>query len=155
MHGLNKKYAMDRRAAQGLVAKLLAERDELFALLCRLSGVAPFDHVKPRPMLVTEFCQLLTDYIAAAHFGLYERLESQTERRRAVLELAAALYPEIADTTQFALEFSDKYAEARSATGYRDLHADLIRLGEVLARRIVMEDRLIGALVGRVATVRD
>jgi len=138
---------MDRRATQGLVAKLLRERDQVFALMCRLSGVAPFDH---DAALVTEFCELLTDYIAAAHFGLYERLEKGTERRRPVLDLAAALCPDIAATTELALDFSDQYCVARAHGGYADLYADLAPLGEVLARRIEMEDRVIGALVGPV-----
>jgi regulator of sigma D len=154
MRNLNKTYAMERRATQGLVAKLLTERDQVLALMCRLSGVPPFDHERPSAVLVTEFCQLLTDYIAATHFGLYQRLEARTERRRPVLDLAVALCPNIAATTELALEFSDKYCTARAQVDYADLHADLARLGEVLARRIEMEDRLIGALVGPVATVQ-
>jgi regulator of sigma D len=148
---LNMKYAVDRRATQGIVAKLLTERDQVVALMCRLSGVPPFDHDAG---LVTEFCELLTDYIAAAHFGLYERLEERTERRRPVRELAAALCPDIAATTELALQFCDQYCAARAHGGYADLHADLARLGEVLARRIEMEDRVIGALAGPVATVQ-
>lgn len=151
MGNLNMKYAIDRRATQGLVAKLLTERDQVFALMCRLSGVPPFDH---DAVLVTEFCELLTDYIAAAHFGLYERLEKRTERRHPVRELGAALCPDIAATTELALEFSEKYCGDRSEGASADLHADLLRLGEVLARRIEMEDRLIGALVGPVATAQ-
>ncbi|MGH8575979.1 MAG: Rsd/AlgQ family anti-sigma factor [Gammaproteobacteria bacterium] len=154
MSNVDKKYAMDRHATQGIVAKLLAARDQVLALLCRLSGVRPFEYERPRATLVTEFCQLLTDYIAAAHFGLYERLEAHTERRRPVLELAVALYPDIATTTELALEFSEKYCGDRSQGASADLRADLSRLGEVLARRIEMEDRLIGALVGSLATVR-
>jgi regulator of sigma D len=154
MGNLNKTYAIDRRATQALVAKLLTERDQVLALMCRLSGVSPFNHEKPRAVLVAEFCQLLTDYLAAAHFGLYGRVEERTERRRPVRELAAALCPDIAATTELALEFSEKYCGDRSEGATADLHADLSRLGEVLARRIEMEDRLIGALVGPVATVQ-
>jgi regulator of sigma D len=154
MRNLNQKYATDRRATQGLVAKLLTQRDQVLALMCRLSGVPPFDHEKPSAVLVTEFCQLLTDYIAATHFGLYQRLEARTERRRPVLDLAVALCPNIAATTELALEFSEKYCGDRSEGANADLHADLSRLGEVLARRIEMEDRLIGAMVGPVATVQ-
>jgi regulator of sigma D len=150
MGNLNTKYAMDRRATQGLVAKLLTERDQVLALMCRLAGVPPFDH---DAVLVTEFCELLTDYIAAAHFGLYERLEKCTERRRPVLDLVATLCPDIAATTELALEFSDKYCAARAHGGYADLYADLAPLGEVLARRMEMEDRVIGALAGPVAKV--
>ena len=154
MPNLNQKYATDRRATQGIVAKLLTERDQVLALMCRLSGVSPFDHEKPCAVLVAEFCQLLTDYLAAAHFGLYERLEKCTERRRPVLDLAVALCPDIATTTELALEFSEKYCGDRSEGASADLQADLARLGEVLARRIEMEDRLIGAMVGPVATVQ-
>jgi regulator of sigma D len=154
MRNLNQKYATDRRATQGLVAKLLTQRDQVLALMCRLSGVPPFDHEKPSAVLVTEFCQLLTDYIAATHFGLYQRLEARTERRRPVLDLAVALCPNIAATTELALEFSEKYCGDRSQGASADLHADLARLGEVLARRIEMEDRLIGAMVGPLATVQ-
>ena len=154
MRNLNQKYATDRRATQGLVAKLLTQRDQVLALMCRLSGVPPFDDEKPSAVLVTEFCQLLTDYIAATHFGLYQRLEARTERRRPVLDLAVALCPNIAATTELALEFSEKYCGDRSEGASADLHADLARLGEVLARRIEMEDRLIGAMVGPLATVQ-
>ncbi len=153
MQHANKKYAMDRAATQGMVANLLTERDQVFALLCRLSRLRPFEHERPRALRMTEFCQLLTDYIAAGHFVLYERLEAQTERRRPVKDLAAAFYPDIARTTELALEFSDRYCAAGSSADYPDLDDDLARLGEVLARRIQMEDRLIAALVGPVATV--
>ncbi len=154
MPHVNKKYAMDRQATQGMVMKLLAERDQVFALLCRLSRLRPFEREKLGATLVTKFCQLLTDYIAAAHFGLYERLESQTERRRPVLEVAASVYPGIAATTELALEFSERYCGAGSKDADSDLKLDLARLGEVLARRIEMEDRLIASLVAPAAAPR-
>jgi regulator of sigma D len=95
-----------------------------------------------------EFCELLVDYIASAHFGLYQRLSVGRERRRAVVDLAMEIYPGIDRTTQIALAFNDKYGGVTLSGDLTALHRDLSHLGEILASRIDLEDRLITAMLG-------
>ena len=139
-----------RRATQEHITKMVAERTEMLALYCRLAGLDPFSearHREPAQKLLQQFCQILVDYIAAGHFGLYERLVNGTERRRSVAELAEKLYPRIADTTRLALDFNDKYDCGDKCELNLSFEHDLSRLGEELAQRIELEDKLIAQLI--------
>ncbi len=137
----------ERRAgSRELVRKLLAERTEMLVLFCRLAGLEPFKEEKQRTSaqrLLQEFCQVLVDYIAAGHFGLYERIANGSERRQALAELAARYYPRIAETTDAALAFNDKYDCEDHCELTADLANDLSHLGEQLAARIELEDQLL------------
>src|SRR3989344_7250565 len=109
--------AKERRAgSQELVQKLVAERTEMLSLYCQLAGLEPYGNGngknsrgKHSQELLQKFCQVLVDYIAASHFSLYERIVNGTERRQQISELAEKLYPRIAETTEVALDFNDKY----------------------------------------------
>lgn len=132
-----------RLGTQHTLEKLEAERMEMLVLFCRVAGLEPHTADKPVQVLLQEFCQVLVDYIATAHFGLYERIANGQERRRRVADLAAKLYPDIAESTAVALDFNDKYDCEDHCERLDELTTDLSRLGEALARRIELEDQLI------------
>lgn len=141
--------AKDRRAgSRDMMHKLLSERTEMFVLYCRLAGLAPYQG-KPKNgvhELLQEFCQVLVDYIAAGHFSLYERIISGTERRKELADLAAQIYPRIAETTESALAFNDHYDTDQMFELSASFHEELSKLGEQLALRIEMEDKLLKIL---------
>jgi regulator of sigma D len=138
-----------RSSSQEVIQKLLAERAEMLVLYCQIAGLDPYGkngRGKHTLELLQKFCQVLVDYIAAGHFSLYERVVNGTERRQRVAGLADQLYPRIADTTEAALDFNDKYDcgdHCQIAASFDD---DLSRLGEELATRIELEDKLLGNL---------
>jgi regulator of sigma D len=146
-----KQATQERRGrGQEMVAKLVSERTEMLALFCRLAGVESYaPENKPVQKLLQEFCQILVDYIAAGHFALYERIVEGTERRREISQLAEKLYPRIAETTDVALDFNDKYDCEDHCEALDGLSADLSRLGEQLAARIELEDKLLAGMIGR------
>ena len=99
-----------------------------------------------QPSVRNPFAQILVDYIAAGHFGLYERIAEGKERRRRVLELAEELYPRISQTTELALAFNDDVEQSKGAgLNYAQVKR-LSELGEQLAARIDLEDRLIAVM---------
>lgn len=139
----------DRRAsANHLQESLVAERTEMLVLFCRVAGLEPFSDSGNRETATAalqQFCQVMVDYIAAGHFSLYERIVNGSERRRSISELAEKLYPRISRTTDAALDFNDKYDSSHcEITG--ELGDDLSRLGEELAVRVELEDRLLSAM---------
>lgn len=141
-----------RTGTKSLVDKLTSQRAEVLALFCRVAGLEPFRDENPgqqSPTLLQEFCQVLVDYIAAGHFSLYERIENDAERRRGTANLARQLYTRIAQTTEAALTFNDKYDTEEKRDNRTDLGDDLSCLGEELALRIELEDRLLRALLSR------
>lgn len=145
--------ANERRAvSRELTDKLIVERTEMLALFCRLAGVDPFENTKnlgTAQKLLQEFCQVLIDYIAAGHFSLYERIVNGTERRAGVAQLAEEVYPRIAATSEIALDFNDKYDCEDHCDLTPQFLDDLSKLGEELAGRIELEDRLLARMLER------
>jgi regulator of sigma D len=132
------------------VDHMLREREEMLVLLWKLSGRGGKHDPEEEPL--RRFLSILVDYIASAHFGLYQRLTEGTERRQAVIRAAAQLYPRIVQSTDAAVAFNDKYSKKRNAHKARGLKRDLSALAEVLAERIRLEDQIIEAMLGRPAT---
>lgn len=140
----------DRRSGtRSLIDKMLSERQRMLVLFERLAGVEPYADELPNNDLLQEFSQILVDYIASGHFGLYERISEGKERRRAIVNLAEKLYPRIANTTQVAVEFNDVYEKSSGEKISGDLNDMLSKLGEELAIRIELEDQLISEMLGR------
>lgn len=145
--------AMDRRKGIGrTVSKLVDERQSVFVVFCELAGVSTFDPEGTdrsgiRPEKLTAFLELLMDYLGSGHFELYQRIIDGHERRRLVLDAAQRYYPTIAETTDFLVEFNDKYD--RCSIGPDDaaaLEADLSKVGKALSLRTDLEDKILAAL---------
>ncbi len=137
----------DRRGSgRKMIQHLLSERRDMLVLFCRVAGLGPFSDRKTHVDLLQAFCQILVDYMAAAHFSLYQRIVEGNERRQDVLVLADEIYGRIEASTETAIWFNDKYDRMRAEVSAADLHADLSVLGEALATRIELEDRLIAAM---------
>lgn len=125
---------------------LLETRTETLALLNQLAGMRPFKPDEGVPALLQEFCESLVDYTASAHFQLYKFIEDGTERRTVIKDIAAEVYPRISNTTQFILDFNEKYEDDSQFSALQNLDRDLSQLGEVLADRITEEDKIIEIL---------
>ncbi len=145
----NEKHpAGDRRAqTKTAIERLLEERQEVLVCYEQVAGIQPYNDKNQSPELLEKFSQLLMDYIAAGHFGLYQRISEGNERRRKVLEVAERLYPSIAKTTEKALDFNDVYDKADKSSALEAVSDRLSDLGEVLAHRIELEDKLITAMM--------
>lgn len=138
-----------RTENRSLKDKLTSERAEVLVAFCRLAGVGPYDDPENQPEFekrLQDFCQILVDYLAAGHFGLYQRIIEGKERRQEISDLAEQLYPGIAQTTEQALDFNDKYDSAHHHSISDNFSHDLSALGESLATRIDLEDNILGAL---------
>lgn len=146
---MNTNIAERRVGTQDIIEKLLAERQAVLVMFCQLAGMeAQHDH-EGEEQLLQRFCELLVDYSAFAHFEIYERIIDGRERRSRVVEVAREVYPRISEASEIAVEFNDRYDASDHELDMDRLGSDLSLLGEELASRIEMEDRIIQALVGR------
>lgn len=137
------------KALPDLIGKLLTERQEMLVLFNRLAEYKTFTRSAPAQAVLQRFCQVLMDYIALGHFEVYQCIEEgtgNTERCRKIKEMARDLYPRIAATTQTAVDFNDRYDSGNRVDVVKGLSGDLSRLGEQLATRVELEDRLIAAI---------
>ncbi|HLB30690.1 MAG TPA: Rsd/AlgQ family anti-sigma factor [Gammaproteobacteria bacterium] len=132
-----------RGQARKLIERMLDERRRLLSLLLEVSSRKPNP---PDQDLLDEFSQMLMDYIAAGHFGLYQRIIEGKERRRMVQDIAVKVYSMIEETTRVALEFNEKYTPEKTPSP-GSFYTDLSSLGESLTTRIEHEDQLIRTIM--------
>ncbi|MGR9086867.1 MAG: Rsd/AlgQ family anti-sigma factor [Gammaproteobacteria bacterium] len=131
-----------RQRTTQLIAELQSERQEVWSLYCQVAELKPFLELEPVKAQLTRFSELLVDYVSLGHFGLYERILSGTERRDRILSAATDMYPEFSAATELSVNFNDKYEKIDDAAALDALADDLSRLGESLAKRFDLEDRL-------------
>ena len=136
-----------RNQTQAMITELLQERQQVWSLYCSVAGLEPFTPEKPVKSLLQDFCQVLVDYISLGHFGIYQRITNGKERRAKVIQIAERIYPAIAEATDSAIEFNDKYEKLNGDDVLKNLSNDLSVLGEDLAKRIELEDQLIETMV--------
>ena len=136
-----------RSQTTDLVDHMLVERNQLLALLLQTSEIRAETPSETDYDLLNEFCQVLVDYTAAGHFGLYERIVKKQERRKEVADLAMQFLHRIDETTEIALSFNEQYDPEKKATDLSRLHEDLSRLIGALTSRIELEDQLINRLL--------
>ncbi|AZT82621.1 sigma D regulator [Marinobacter sp. NP-4(2019)] len=128
-----------------LIDRWLKERQELLVHYCELSGESDFSQTEALREKFVRLCEVLVDYVSAGHFEIYEQLiQEAREFNDGGLELAAKLYPRIAETTETALNFNDRLdGNTLSESDVRALFDQLSELGEILESRFEMEDYLI------------
>ena len=136
-----------RQRQSDTIESLLTERQEVIVGMCNLaeleskdigSGVV-LDNLK-------SFNQALVDYTALGHFEIYERIIDGKERREKVKRIANRVYPSISSTTEYFVDFNDKYEGADGEDSLVDLYKDLSSIGEAMALRIESEDQLLREL---------
>lgn len=144
---------VERRARlHNTIESLVKLRQKVVVSYCQLAGVSSFaarelEHHSVEADQLRSFCQIMVDYTAMGHFEVYQRIIEGKERRRAVKEVAAEVYPAIAETTDYLVDFNDKY-DAFEGTGedIEMLAGDISRLGEIIAIRGDLEDQILSAL---------
>lgn len=131
----------------GLISRWLAERNELLVLYCRLTGKRK-DLVLPDQHQISQFCDILIDYVSAGHFEVYEQVVVECDKQgENSLRLLADLFPKISQTTDIVVDFNDKYSSGSdSDESGQQLDRDLSKLGEAIAFRVELEDKLIETL---------
>ncbi len=137
-----------RPRTRKLIDDLLHQRQEMLVLLWELSKLDAHDVDGTFKDLLEDFLEILVDYIASGHFGLYRRIAEGKERRTPVMETAKEIYPRISKTTDIAIDFSDRYEAANGERLQNHLAEDLSTLGEEVTTRIELEDQLIIAMLG-------
>jgi regulator of sigma D len=125
--------------------QLLTERKVLLSSYCKLSSFKESDAGGSMNAQVTVFCQILMNYAALGHFEIFERISDGKERRSNIKKIADLLYPLIVKTTDFFVEFNDKYAGNKEIEILL-LIEDVSSLGKLINDRLGYEDQLLKSM---------
>jgi len=130
---------------------LMHDRNQMLSQYCLLAGSnseKEYSAAESEPGLLQEFCENLIDYLARGQFELYQRITDGQERRQDIVNLAGSIYPRIAETTSYAVDFNDEFDKSLERLGSFDHYGErLSKLGEELAIRFELEDQLINSLL--------
>lgn len=134
---------------QGLTPALdnwLNERQQLLVDYCQIAGLSAnkptHSQQLPEQSVLNRFCQLMVDYVSAGHFEMFDLLATHDPDGEALKE---KLFPQIMDTTEYALHFNDHYSDFVHTNDGSNGGFDnaVAKLGEMLAIRFELEDQLI------------
>lgn len=123
------------------VEEMIREREQVLVTFCALLSMDA-DDAEPYREELARLAQLLTDYSALAHFEVIDPFISSKGVQAAddVKTIAA-----IQDTTDDILKFTDLFSETDDqAHSMMEFGQALNVLGERLAERFELEDRLLG-----------
>lgn len=129
-----------------MVDKWMYERQQVLVLFCQLAGLETYTPEKRLKEQLEGFCEVLVDYIAFGHFEVFDRIARGDERRQDVMKVAEEVYPRVAEVAEEVVAFNDKYDLVDDQV-LEHLHDDLSVLGESLASRIEMEDKIVSTLL--------
>lgn len=128
-----------------LVDSWLQVRKQLLVAYYNLVGIKPGkgSYMRLNEKALDEFCQRLVDYLSACHFNIYERIVAELKDknpRQAVIRL----YPQLETNTRQIMDIYDSsLEEAIDDDNCMEFQQALSALGEALAARFTLEDRLI------------
>ncbi|CAK8739400.1 Regulator of sigma D [Sodalis praecaptivus] len=109
-------------------------------------GVLPFDRLKAQQRkaysldeeALDAFCHQLVDYLSAGHFHVYDRIVPEGETT------SALIYSALQENTQQIMALYDSHLEsAIDHDNYLAFQEALSGVGEALANRFILEDKLI------------
>jgi regulator of sigma D len=125
-----------------IIEKWLLERQELISIYCALSATTTPTSFSDK---LTQFCEILVDYISAGHFEIFTELEDEARTCDSRgLHLVQALYPYLAQSTESAINFNELCTHlAGNAASSNLIRPMLSELGEALTNRFELEDQLI------------
>jgi len=118
----------------------LHARQSLLVSFCHLAGLNQRRNTLPEASEIEDFCEKLMDYISAGHFEVFDMLVNDNDEG---VTLKQNLYPKLTKTTDAALQFNDKFAEAITMEQAALFEKELAELGETLEERFKLEDQLI------------
>ena len=135
----------DRRSRLShTINELLDERHQVLVGFCELAAMESSNSSLEQTLLkLKSFMQDLVDYTALGHFEIYQRIMDGNERRQSIRAIADEVYPVISRTTDYFVEFNDKYDRADDEDSLLPLANDLSMVGEAMASRIEKEDMLL------------
>lgn len=131
-----------KQQAYQMIAELQNERQEVWSLYCHIAELIPFSANQTVRKKLARFSEILIDYVSLGHFGVCECLFADADSQDPALSVAKEIYAVLSSTTEAAVSFNDKYENGTATAVLDDLKQDLSALGESLAKRIDLEDRL-------------
>ena len=149
---LNTKF-QDVDAKYSWINEMIKARQELVILYMKILNVSlsrssnKNDICYPSYEDVSSFCNHLVDYMSHGHFDLYPKILELIENASGrSLSIVNKVLPKIEKTTEYLMNFTDKYSDDLDESKMATVQQDLASIGKAMEVRFKNEDRLVIAL---------
>jgi len=126
---------------------LIESRNQALALYKDVMSYQPFDDSSTFREILEDLCEILVDYSGKVHFNLLNNIQEEIELDDEILTITADISRHLVDNTQKILDFHDLYNSDVKETQMEKLSQCLNDLGEIIADRIALEDKLISIIL--------
>ncbi len=130
-----------------LIERWLKERKALLVSYCSITGTDKQNKINYEECTsldgkLKKLCQILVDYVSVGHFEIFDNLQKEVEAfgDESVLLSIDPVFQRIQQNTEACLFFNDK---CESLGNIHSLQRELSSLGEILAERFELEDKLL------------
>jgi regulator of sigma D len=148
----NTKF-QDVDAKYSWINEMIKARQELVILYMKILNVSlsrssnKNDICYPSYEDVSSFCNHLVDYMSHGHFDLYPKILELIENASGrSLSIVNKVLPKIEKTTEYLMNFTDKYSDDLDESKMATVQQDLASIGKAMEVRFKNEDRLVIAL---------
>lgn len=148
----NTKF-QDVDAKYSWINEMIKARQELVILYMKILNVSlsrssnKNDICYPSYEDVSSFCNHLVDYMSHGHFDLYPKIIELIENASGrSLSIVNKVLPKIEKTTEYLMNFTDKYSDDLDESKMATVQQDLASIGKAMEVRFKNEDRLVIAL---------
>lgn len=126
---------------------LLESRNNTLSLYKQVMSCQPFDESQLLREVLEDFCEQLVDYSGKVHFALLNNIEENFADNPEILVIANDISRLLVENTQKILDFQDAYNADVEKTDIDQLSHKLGQVGEIIANRITIEDKLIDEIL--------
>ncbi|MBK4716844.1 MULTISPECIES: sigma D regulator [Tenebrionibacter/Tenebrionicola group] len=129
-----------------LLVRWLHDRKHLLVAYYSLVGIKPgkAPHAVLNEQALDRFCQNLVDYLSTCHFCIYERITHEMEGTLSTCKIWSKLE---ANTEQIMAYYDSHLEKAIDHDDYLAFQHALSEIGEALASRFALEDKLIAQML--------
>jgi|GEM_PF-2943618 len=126
---------------------LIESRTQALALYNDVMSYQPFDDSSTFREILEDLCELLVDYSGKVHFNLLNNIQDEYDLDESILSITADISTQLVDNTQRILDFHDLYNSDVQESHMEKLSQSLSDLGEIIADRIALEDKVISIIL--------
>ena len=146
--GNSSELQVERQEHFRQIAKSLIEsRTQALALYKDVMSYQPFDDSATFREILEDLCEMLVDYTGKVHFNLLNNIQDEFELDDNVIAMCSDISHQLVDNTQQILDFHDLYNSDVKETQMEKLNQSLNELGEIIADRITLEDKVISIVL--------
>jgi len=132
---------------EDVARSLIEARNKTLGLYQQVMSYHPFSNEPVLREVLEDLCEQVVDYSGKIHFNLLNVIQKDEQLSQKLDAIVSQISPYLVENTQQILDFQDAYNSDVKELDLPSLAERLNQLGEVIADRVQLEDKLLDAIL--------